>query len=415
MRTIKFKVTGQHIECTETISDLVGNTREYVMAQFTLSQEWDGLLQIAVFTANGKSYPVLIENGRCEVPYKVMMGEVFTVGCYAGAVTDRITTDICTIRVEKSVRIQTGREYRNPFETMQKMVDELKMYIEEHEKKVEETMLEHCGHKTHTSDGAHDLRIHDGRFQYYDDGWKDTQVAAAQEQHNWLASCLLRFIGQYDIEGQIYHDSFTLEEKGYKEARSLTEVFTMGWTMIVYAKAGKNVYEWRVHKDSDDNTIIEPMFSQGNQEVSVYIQWGRDEPHIMYENTSANGDSVEIAEIKYIEKQEGNDYEEVYDLDAEWYSAINKKLTLRQGYVRLIKIGKFRRIRAVATFEQEVNEIFSVRFWKNGNPFSLGEGLYTNGTYSERKVVSWVGTDAFHTNVNIPSDYFVLEGSWIEG
>ncbi len=33
MRTISFEVTGQHIECTEAISDLVGNTREYVQAK----------------------------------------------------------------------------------------------------------------------------------------------------------------------------------------------------------------------------------------------------------------------------------------------------------------------------------------------------------------------------------------------
>ena len=70
MRTISFEVTGQHIECTEAISDLV-EIREYVQAKFSLPTEWDGLIQIAAFTANGKNYPVLIEDGSVnyEVPY----------------------------------------------------------------------------------------------------------------------------------------------------------------------------------------------------------------------------------------------------------------------------------------------------------------------------------------------------------
>ena len=47
MRTISFEVTGQHIECTEAISDLVGNTREYVQAKFSLPTEWDGLIPVS--------------------------------------------------------------------------------------------------------------------------------------------------------------------------------------------------------------------------------------------------------------------------------------------------------------------------------------------------------------------------------
>ena len=137
MRTISFEVTGQHIECTEAISDLVGNTREYVQAKFSLPTEWDGLIQIAVFTANGKNYPVLIEDGKCEVPYKVMMQEYFTVGCYAGAKTDRITTDTCVVRVEESVRCQGGSDYLSIYQKMQDTLNEMVAKVNEYEAAVE--------------------------------------------------------------------------------------------------------------------------------------------------------------------------------------------------------------------------------------------------------------------------------------
>lgn len=139
MRTISFEVTGQHIECTEAISDLVGNTREYVQAKFSLPTEWDGLIQIAVFTANGKNYPVLIEDGKCEVPYKVMMQEYFTVGCYAGAKTDRITTDICVVRVEESVRCQGGSDYLSIYQKMQDTLNEMVAKVNEYEAAVKTT------------------------------------------------------------------------------------------------------------------------------------------------------------------------------------------------------------------------------------------------------------------------------------
>ena len=42
MRTIAFNITGQHISASP-ISDLVGNTRNYVKAIFTFSEEWDNL------------------------------------------------------------------------------------------------------------------------------------------------------------------------------------------------------------------------------------------------------------------------------------------------------------------------------------------------------------------------------------
>ncbi len=308
MRTIKFMVNGQHIECTETISDLVGNTREYVQAQFTLSSEWDGLIQIAVFTANGKSYPELIDNGVCIVPYKVMMQESFTVGCYAGATTDRITTDICTVRVEKSVRYQGGSDYVDLYQRMKEKVDESERQIDAYKAAVQETMYEHCQHKTHTPDGAHDLRIHDGVFQYYDGGWKDTKVKTgdAQETYSWLNLALLRFIGQYDYDDtkDVLLSSFKLEEKGQTVSESTLDIFQVGYSKVIYARSGNRMYEWKVYADSsvEGGVKITSLYkASGDERLTLVLKKLKGAPLLVFENTTENGDSVEVAIICFVE------------------------------------------------------------------------------------------------------------------
>lgn len=307
MRTIKFKVTGQHIECTETISDLVGNTREYVKALFTLSSEWEGLIQIAVFTANGKNYPVLIESGECEVPCKVLMQESFTVGCYAGASTDRITTDTCTVRVEESVRYQVSSDYVDMYKKMKQEAESMKENIAEYEAAVRETMTEHCNHKTYTPDGAHDLRIHDGVFQYYDGGWKNTKVqtADAQETYSWLDLALLRFIGQYDYDDtrDVLLSSFKLEEKGETVSESVLDILEGGYSKVIYARSGNRMYGWKVYKDSSAEygvKITSLYKARGDERLTLALQL-ESTPFLVFENIAENGDSVEVAIICFVE------------------------------------------------------------------------------------------------------------------
>lgn len=280
MRTISFEVTGQHIECTEAISDLVGNTREYVQAKFSLPTEWDGLIQIAVFTANGKNYPVLIEDGKCEVPYKVMMQEYFTVGCYAGAKTDRITTDICVVRVEESVRYQGGSDYLSIYQKMQDTLKEMVAKVNEYEAAVEnykeivnDTMHEHCLHETHSSDGAHGLRIHDGLFQYYDgQGWVDTKVGAFEGQSStWKNQVVLQFAGTMRVEKVLESSYLKIQEKGDTRSSSLAPFIDssypyQGVQYAIYATTNQKVYVWHVQKDvnEDYGVSVERLYPVDN-------------------------------------------------------------------------------------------------------------------------------------------------------
>ena len=183
MKIIKFKVMGQHIECVEPISDLVGNTKEYVEAHFELSEEWNGLIQIAVFEANSKPYPVVLQNGVCEIPAEVMRQEVFWVGVYAGAGTERVTSDTCKVRVNDSVGYQCPMDYVSIYEKMAKENEELRQALEQKENefleklksKLEQTMYEHCENDMYSQDGAHNMRVHSGLVQYNDgSGWKST-------------------------------------------------------------------------------------------------------------------------------------------------------------------------------------------------------------------------------------------------
>lgn len=138
MRTVKFEIKGQQIECLETISDLVGNTKNYLQAEFSFSEEWEGLIQIAVFCSNSKNYPVVLENGVCKVPDEVMRTEYFTVGCYAGAGTERITSNTCKIRVDESVRVEKGIDYIG-------VLEELKRVNEEEIEKIEDYIKQRGG------------------------------------------------------------------------------------------------------------------------------------------------------------------------------------------------------------------------------------------------------------------------------
>lgn len=157
MRTISFTVTGQTITGS-AISDLVGNTKNYVEASFTFSSIWDDMLKVAIFTCNSKQYPALIDsNGKCLVPNIALTSDYMDVGVYAGA-TDgtRLTTDTCRVRIEESVR--------------QKPSYDLITFYEDFKEHVESSAV--------SNDGIHNFRINPSTFkaQYYDainETWKD--------------------------------------------------------------------------------------------------------------------------------------------------------------------------------------------------------------------------------------------------
>lgn len=91
---MKIKVVNQrlYLEPPETAE----GTREYLRAEFSFSEEWDGLTKTAFFRgANGNTYSQLLENDACTVP-----AEVLTAPGRVGVSVSRtlgetvITTDI---------------------------------------------------------------------------------------------------------------------------------------------------------------------------------------------------------------------------------------------------------------------------------------------------------------------------------
>lgn len=91
---MKIKVVNQrlYLEPPETAE----GTREYLRAEFSFSEEWDGLTKTAFFRgANGNTYSQLLENDACTVPAEVLTapgrGGVSVSGTLGETV---ITTDI---------------------------------------------------------------------------------------------------------------------------------------------------------------------------------------------------------------------------------------------------------------------------------------------------------------------------------
>lgn len=102
MQYIDFNVQHQTITRTDNY-EVVGRSQNYLYARFTFCEEWEGLIQTAVFsTNNGKHYSALIEDGKCLVPWEVLRGAEFWVGVFAG---DRITTSTVRVPVKPGVKI----------------------------------------------------------------------------------------------------------------------------------------------------------------------------------------------------------------------------------------------------------------------------------------------------------------------
>ena len=81
---LEFSIKHQKIERTDTF-EVVGGSRGYLWVRFTFCDDWsDETIKYAVFTGGGRPYPMLIENGVCEIPWEVLRLKRFYVGCIAG-------------------------------------------------------------------------------------------------------------------------------------------------------------------------------------------------------------------------------------------------------------------------------------------------------------------------------------------
>ena len=185
MRTLAFTVTGQHITGSP-ISDLIGNTKNYVEATFTLSSEWDAYsLKVAVFTANSVSYDVILDsNDKAKVPDIALAGDKFTVGLIGGGNGTRYTTDTAEVRVEESVRTRPPYDAITMYDSLGEAISDLQEDVsdldEGKQPKTLETPLTIDGSEETTVEGA--LGKLNDRAVVFDDALSDSSENAVQNK-----------------------------------------------------------------------------------------------------------------------------------------------------------------------------------------------------------------------------------------
>lgn len=81
MRTLKFIITGQHIEKDQAcdFSGLVPGTKGYLRASFVFDAEWNNCRKVAVFVKYGREFPAPIINDACNVPPEALTYEKFSL------------------------------------------------------------------------------------------------------------------------------------------------------------------------------------------------------------------------------------------------------------------------------------------------------------------------------------------------
>ena len=89
MRVLDFIVSGQTLT-KDPLCDFTGiaaGSRGYLHARFRFSKDWAGCKKAAVFTCNGKDYPVGLKDNMCEIPADALTGravQVYVVGRRGG-------------------------------------------------------------------------------------------------------------------------------------------------------------------------------------------------------------------------------------------------------------------------------------------------------------------------------------------
>ena len=81
MRILKFIVNKQKIRPDPNcnFSGLVKGTSGYLKAHFSFSPEWNGCKIAASFWRMNHEYPVLVQNGQCEIPPEALTWDYFSV------------------------------------------------------------------------------------------------------------------------------------------------------------------------------------------------------------------------------------------------------------------------------------------------------------------------------------------------
>lgn len=104
MRTLRFIVNEQNLSKDSScdFTNIISGTRGYLEAEFVFNESWNMFGKVAVFGALLQEYPVIIKNGKCEIPPEVLDGEKFSVYVVGSKNGKRITTNSVTISQKRS-------------------------------------------------------------------------------------------------------------------------------------------------------------------------------------------------------------------------------------------------------------------------------------------------------------------------
>lgn len=98
--TLEFRVTGQHISWLNNTEHVVADSRNYLKAKFTFSEEWTYPVTV-LFKGRCKTVPVLLAQAGEEitVPPEALKAPLMLVSCYCG---DLITADSARVKINPS-------------------------------------------------------------------------------------------------------------------------------------------------------------------------------------------------------------------------------------------------------------------------------------------------------------------------
>lgn len=115
---LQFSINQQHIKRIDN-ENVVADSRNYLKARFTFSDEWNGLIKTAVFTHGENTYNAILdaENG-CVVPWEVIKSGYVHVSVFGG---DLITVDKAEVFISSSGYAE-GEETKEPSPTVYQQI-----------------------------------------------------------------------------------------------------------------------------------------------------------------------------------------------------------------------------------------------------------------------------------------------------
>ena len=99
---LKFRVSEQTISALNTKSVPRIGSKDYLIIQFSFSNDWDGLTKTAYLQRDSVSVPIEIKDGLVEVPEWFTEQESFNVTLFGTDGTKEVPTNVVAIKLEKS-------------------------------------------------------------------------------------------------------------------------------------------------------------------------------------------------------------------------------------------------------------------------------------------------------------------------